>query len=68
MRSTYNGRAVQKLHTTLASDGAVIEFQKTGRDFWVTKDGVEKQCCLAARKKDDPDHVWWLAVREARKR
>jgi len=63
-----SGREVKKLRKTVAEDGATIEYQTSGRDFWVTlPNGEEKQCQLGTNEKNELDHPWWRAVRAARK-
>jgi hypothetical protein len=68
MRFTHNGKPVTTISTTKTADGAVVEFQARGRDFWVTEaNGNKQQCLLAATETKDPEHGWWQAVREARR-
>ena len=64
---TATGQQVKKLLTTVASDGATIQYRARGRDFWVTEtNGHEHHCRLGRREADDLEHPWWLAVRAAR--
>ena len=66
-RFTQSGRQIRTIHKTTAEDGATIEYQTSGRDFWVTTlDGEEKQCILGRGEENDLDHLWWRAVRKVR--